>query len=66
MKNSNELTQKIDLVALKGQRKYSLIEGGKYVLINNNGKYKKLGVHNLGPNGVLCDDLETFVEWEQF
>lgn len=47
--------------------KYSLVNGGKNVLIRiGEDKYKKLVVEYISPTGVLCSDIETFIPWEDF
>lgn len=46
---------------------YKLLDGGDLVLIElQEGKFKKLKPHHIGPDGMLCDDLETFIKWEMF
>lgn len=64
--------QKIELTGLseleKGvYPKYKLVDGGTTVQIevkkDRSISYK---IHHIGPDGVLCDDLETFVKWEMF
>lgn len=46
---------------------YKLLEGGDLVLIElSEGKFKRLKPHHIGPDGMLCDDLETFIKWEMF
>lgn len=37
---------------------------GKYK--NGNPKFKKYDIHNVGPDGILCSDLETFITWDKF
>jgi hypothetical protein len=32
----------------------------------NPDKFKSLKPHHIGPEGILCDDLETFIKWEMF
>jgi hypothetical protein len=59
--------------SIKGkiEPKFQLVNGGSNMIINlgkdesNETKYKMLGIHNMSPIGILCDDLETFVKWEQ-
>lgn len=47
--------------------KYKLVNGGDTVMIElAKDKFKSFGAHHIGPDGVLCDDLETFVKWEMF
>lgn len=47
--------------------KYRLINGGENIMIDlSPNKYKRLGVHHMSEEGLLCDDLETFIEWEMF
>ena len=47
--------------------KYKLVNGGDTVMIElAKDKFKSLASHHIGPDGVLCDDLETFVKWEMF
>lgn len=46
---------------------YRLLEGGDLVLIETHeSKFKKLKPHHIGPDGMLCDDLETFIKWDMF
>lgn len=46
---------------------YKLLEGGELVLIElSENKFKRLKPHHVGPDGVLCDDLETFIKWDMF
>lgn len=55
---------------IKGTTKYpvyKLLDGGDIVLIElSEGKFKKLKPHHIGPDGMLCDDLETFIKWDMF
>lgn len=51
--------------AVKGTKKYEIVNGDT-VLIFENGKYRKLGINNISPFGILCDDLETFIKLEDF
>ena len=32
----------------------------------SNGECKSRKVYHMGESGVLCEDLETFISWEQF
>lgn len=59
-----------ELFKLKGEDiypKYKLIEGGEKISIEvKKGKFKYLLNHHISEEGVLCDDIETFIKWEQF
>ena len=59
-----------ELFKLKGENiypKYRLINGGEVVVIDlDASKSKSFGVHHISEEGLLCDDLETFIEWEMF
>jgi hypothetical protein len=47
--------------------KYKLIDAGGTILIETSaGEFKSLGLHHMSEEGVLCDDLETFIKWEDF
>ncbi len=46
---------------------FKLLDGGNRILIEiSKDKFKSLGAHHVGPDGVLCDDLETFIKWDMF
>lgn len=70
MKNSNlsqKLTEAIFNCSLNLYPKYKLVDGGERIMIElAEGKFKSLGLHHISENGVLCDDMETFIEWEKF
>ena len=47
--------------------KYKLIDAGGTILIETSaGEFKSLGLHHMSEEGVLCNDLETFIKWEDF
>lgn len=47
--------------------RYKLVDGGENVLIElSENKFKSYKVHHIMELGVLCDDLETFIKWEDF
>ena len=61
--------QNIDFSGVAGSiyPKYKLIDGGQRVLVElSKDKFKGLGVHHVSEEGILCDDLETYVKWELF
>lgn len=67
--NSNLFKQGIDLSSIKSSiyPKYKLIEGGSRVLAElKEGKFKTLEIHHISEEGVLCNDLETYIKWEMF
>lgn len=59
-----------ELFKLKGDiiyPKYRLTNGGEVVVIDlDDNKSKSFGVHHMSEEGLLCDDLETFIKWEMF
>ncbi len=59
-----------ELFKLKGENvypKYRLINSGEVVVIDlDDIKSKSFGVHHISEEGLLCDDLETFIEWKMF
>lgn len=47
--------------------KYKLIDAGGTILIETSaGEFKSLGLQHMSEEGVLCNDLETFIKWEDF
>ena len=47
--------------------KYKLIEAGEIVMIElSKDKFKSFGVHHISDEGILCNDLETYIKWEMF
>lgn len=47
--------------------KYKLIEAGERVMIElSKDKFKSFGVHHISDEGILCNDLETYIKWEMF
>ena len=61
--------QNIDLSGISSSiyPKYKLIDGGQRVLVElSKDKFKGFGVHHISEEGILCDDLETFIKWEMF
>lgn len=61
--------QNIDLSGISGSiyPKYKLVNGGDTVFIEiEKDKFKSFGAHHISEEGILCDDLETFVKWEMF
>lgn len=61
--------QNIDFSGISGSiyPKYKLINAGESVLIEvAKDKFKSFGSHHISEEGILCDDLETFVKWEMF
>lgn len=47
--------------------KYKLINAGERVMIElAKDKFKSFGVHHISEEGILCDDLETYIKWEMF
>ena len=47
--------------------KYTLVDGGSTILIEvAKNKFKSFGVHHISEEGILCDDLETYIKWELF
>ena len=67
---SQAFKQNIDLSSVSpvsAYPKYKLIEGGQRVLIEIvKDKFKGFGVHHISEEGILCDDLETYIKWEMF
>lgn len=59
-----------ELFKLKGDNiypKYRLTNGGEVVVIDlDDKKSKSFGVHHISEEGILCDDLDTFIKWEMF
>jgi hypothetical protein len=59
--------QNINLENIKTYPVYRLVEGGERIIVElNPDKFKSLKPHHIGPEGILCDDLETFIKWEMF
>ena len=61
--------QNIDLSGISSSiyPKYRLVQGGEMVQIELvKDKFKGYGVHHISGEGILCDDLETFIKWEMF
>lgn len=57
----------IDLSKVNEYPKYKLIDGGQRVMIEvQKDKFKSFGVHHISEEGILCDDLETYIKWEMF
>ena len=47
--------------------KYRLVEGGQSVMIEiAENKFKPLSTHHISSEGLLCNDMETFIKWEEF
>lgn len=68
MQDQNKVfKQNIDISSSNIYPKYKLIEGGQRVLIEVvKDKFKGFGVHHVSEEGILCDDLETYIKWEMF
>lgn len=46
---------------------YRLIDGGERISVElEKDKFKFFIAQHMGPDGVLCNDLETFIKWEMF
>ena len=61
--------QNVDFSGVSGSiyPKYKLIEGGQRVIMEvQKDKFKSFGVHHISEEGILCDDLETYIKWEIF
>lgn len=59
--------QNIDLSGVVTYPKYKLVEGGEIVSIElDQDKFNHMKIHHMSEEGILCDDLETFVKWEMF
>lgn len=59
--------QNIDFSGVDMYPKYKLIEAGERVLVEvSKDKFKSFLAHHIGEEGVLCDDLETFISWGMF
>ena len=71
-KNSTELVnaifkQNIDLSGVSTYPKYALVQAGERVMVEVvKDKFKSFGVHHISEEGILCDDLETYIKWELF
>ena len=47
--------------------KYKLVDGGNTVQIEVvKDKFTSFKIHHISEEGLLCDDLETFIKWEEF
>ena len=47
--------------------KYTLVDGGSTILIEVvKNKFKSFNVHHISEEGILCDDLETYIKWGMF
>jgi hypothetical protein len=47
--------------------KYKLIDAGERVEIEvTEKKFIILNTHHISEEGLLCDDLETYIKWEMF
>lgn len=47
--------------------KYSLVDGGSTILKEvTKDKFESFSVHHISEEGILCDDLETYIKWEMF
>lgn len=59
-----------ELFKLKGDDiypKYKLVDGGERISIEHKKDiFKYFSTHHISEEGVLCDDIETFIKWEQF
>ena len=68
MKNlENVFKQNINLAELNVYPKYKLVDGGERVMIEVvKDKFKSFGVHHISEEGILCDDLKTYIKWEMF
>lgn len=59
--------QNINLENIKTYPIYRLVDGGETILIElEKNKFEHLKPHHIGPEGILCNDLETFIKWEMF
>lgn len=61
--------QNIDFSGISGSiyPKYKLVEAGERVIKEiSKDKFKSFGVHHISEEGILCDDLETYIKWELF
>ena len=71
-KNSTELAnaifkQNIDLSRGSTYPKYTLVQAGERVMVEVvKDKFESFGVHHISEEGILCDDLETYIKWELF
>lgn len=71
-KNSTELANaifkhNIDLSGVSTYPKYTLVQAGERVMVEVvKDKFKSFGVHHISEEGILCDDLETYIKWELF
>lgn len=47
--------------------KYTLVDGGVTILKEvSKDKFESFNVHHISEEGILCDDLETYIKWEMF
>ena len=58
----NTLEDNINMEIIRSNSKPKLVDGG--TLIDYNGLLYI--VNHVGPDGILCDDLETFFAWDKF
>lgn len=68
MELANQLfKQSIDLTGVVTYPKYRLVDGGETVMIElAKDKFKSLKMHHMSEEGILCDDMETYIKWEMF
>lgn len=59
--------QKLEFPEIKTYPIYKLVNGGETIhQTNKDGSMKEYKVHHISETGIMCDDLETFIEWEKF
>ena len=61
--------QNIDFSGINNSNypKYTLVSGGTTILKEvSKDKFESFGVHHISEEGILCDDLETYIKWELF
>lgn len=63
--NKIELPESLKEVAAKAEPKYRIYNDNIFIRIGED-KYKSLGIHNINEQGILCNDLETFITWDEF
>lgn len=67
MEDINKETNGINISGIAIYPNYKLVDGGNRVLVElSKDKFKSFSPHHVGPDGVLCDDLETFITWDRF
>lgn len=68
MKNlENVFANNINFKGVNVYPKYKLVDGGERVIIElSEEKFKGFNVHHVSEEGILCDDLETYIKWEMF